>query len=218
MFNDDTRGSLLTKLIFLTKTLLHYHLSFKKRFSSIGGRPKMWGVWNIDVCGPNISIGKDVVFCCGNGYRSSLTTVKAAGHEGFITVGDNVLLMNGIRVSSASGITIGDGCMLANFCYLTDSDWHDIHDRTRIVGRTAPIVLEEGAWIGDSAIVCKGVRIGKNSIVGAGAVVTKNVPANVIVAGNPARVVKKLDPKQVVLMGHPQSAVAGLDTKDRVRR
>jgi acetyltransferase-like isoleucine patch superfamily enzyme len=62
-------------------------------------------------------------------------------------------------------------------------------------------VLERGAWIGDSAIVCKGVRVGENSIVGAGAVVTKDVPPNVIVAGNPARVVKKLDPKKIILLG-----------------
>ncbi len=201
MFNDDVKGSLLTKAVFLARTLLCYHLSFKKKFHSMGGPPRAWGIWNIDVCGPNISIGKNVVFCCGNGYRSSLTTVKAAGHEGRITVGDNVLLMNAIRVSSATEIVIGDDCMLANFCYLTDADWHDIYDRTRIVGRTAPIVLEKGVWVGDSAIICKGVRIGENSIVGAGAVVTKNVPANVIVAGNPARVVRKLDPARVVTMG-----------------
>ncbi|MBN1532344.1 MAG: acyltransferase [Spirochaetes bacterium] len=201
MFNDDVKGSLLKKILFLTRTLLHYHLSFKKRFSYIGGVPRVWGIWNIDVCGPNISIGKNVVFCCGNGYRSSITTVKANGHEGRITVGDNVLLMHAIRVSSASEIVIGDDCMLANFCYLTDADWHDIHDRTRIVGRTAPIVLEKGVWVGDHAIVCKGVHIGENSIVGAGAVVTKDVPANVVVAGNPARIVKRLDPKKVVTMG-----------------
>ena len=91
--------------------------------------------------------------------------------------------------------------MLGNFCYLSDSDWHDIHDRTCMPGGSAPIVLERGAWIGDSAIVLKGVRVGENSIVGAGAVVTKDVPPNVIVAGNPARVVKHLDPDRVILHG-----------------
>jgi serine acetyltransferase len=51
-------------------------------------------------------------------------------------------------------------------------------------------------WIGDSAIVCKGVTIGENSIVGAGAVVTRDVPPNTVVAGNPARPVKQLDTSQ----------------------
>lgn len=192
---------LLFRLFFRLRTMLWYHLSFKKKFVSIGGPPLVWGVWNIDISGPNISIGKNVVFTGGRGARMNITSIKLGDVEGRVEVGDNVLLMHGIRISSASSIVIGDDCMLANFCYLTDADWHDIHDRTRPIGKSAPIVLEKGAWIGDSAIVCKGVRIGENSIVGAGAVVTKNVPPNVIVAGNPAKIVKKLDPDRVVTMG-----------------
>jgi acetyltransferase-like isoleucine patch superfamily enzyme len=44
-----------------------------------------------------------------------------------------------------------------------------------------------------NATILKGVTIGENSVVAAGAVVTKSVPANVVVAGNPAVVIKKLD-------------------------
>jgi len=109
--------------------------------------------------------------------------------------------MSGARISSASEIIIGDDCMLANFCYIMDADWHDIYDRTSSPGKSAPVVLEKGVWIGDSAIVCKGVRIGENSIVGAGSVVRKDVPANVVVIGNPAQIVKKLDPEKIVTMG-----------------
>jgi acetyltransferase-like isoleucine patch superfamily enzyme len=62
------------------------------------------------------------------------------------------------------------------------------------------VILERGVWIGDSAIVCKGVRIGENSVVGAGSVVRKDVPPNVVVIGNPAEIVKHLDPGKVVTM------------------
>jgi acetyltransferase-like isoleucine patch superfamily enzyme len=186
---------------YLSLSFIIYHLSFKRKFTSIGGVPAVWGIWNVVVYGPDISIGKNVVFVAASGYRTNLSSVIIGDIRGRITIGDNVLVMNGVRISSAASITIGDGCMLANHCYLTDADWHDIHDRTSAPGRRAPIVLERGAWIGDSAIVCKGVRVGENSIVGAGAVVTKDVPSNVVVAGNPARVVKKLDPKKVVLPG-----------------
>jgi carbonic anhydrase/acetyltransferase-like protein (isoleucine patch superfamily) len=55
-------------------------------------------------------------------------------------------------------------------------------------------ILENG-WIGDSAIICKGVTIGENSIVGAGSVVRRDVPDNVVVAGNPASVVRRIDPE-----------------------
>ncbi|MCP4132657.1 MAG: acyltransferase [bacterium] len=165
------------------------------------GRPMVWGIWNVVVSGPNINLGKNVVIVGANGFKTNLTCYKANNHEGSITIGDNVLIMNGVRISSAAEIVIGDGCMLANFCYLTDADWHDIHDRTYSPGKTAPIILEKGVWIGDSAIIVKGVRIGENSVVGAGSVVTKDVPANVVVAGNPAAIVKKLDPEKVVIRG-----------------
>jgi acetyltransferase-like isoleucine patch superfamily enzyme len=204
MFNDDEKPSpfrYIRSFIFLAKSLIYYHLSFKKRFVSIESRPHVWGIWNVVVYGPNISIGKNVVFVGADGYRTTLSSVKIGSNVGSIRIGSDVLVMNGVRISSAAGITIGDGCMLANFCYLTDSDWHDIYDRTNYPGRSMPIVLERGVWIGDSAIVLKGVKIGENSIIGAGSVVTKNIPANVVAAGNPAKVVKKLDPGRIRVHG-----------------
>ena len=57
---------------------------------------------------------------------------------------------------------------------------------------TASVHVERGAWIGAGATILPGVTIGENSVVGAGAVVTKDVPANVVVAGIPAKVIKQL--------------------------
>ena len=94
---------------------------------------------------------------------------------------------------AAEKIQIGDACMIAHGAYISDADWHGIYDRAQPVGKTEPVILEDNVWIGDSAIICKGVTIGKNSIIGAGAVVTKDVPDNSIYAGNPAKLVKKLD-------------------------
>ena len=94
---------------------------------------------------------------------------------------------------------IGKGAMLAAGVYITDADWHGIYNRPRPIGATAEVVLGENVWIGDGAIVCKGVTIGDNTIVGAGAVVTRSLPANVIAAGNPAVVVKDLDPNEPMI-------------------
>ena len=94
---------------------------------------------------------------------------------------------------AAESIVIGDACMIAHGVYISDADWHDIYDRAQPVGNTKPVTLEDNVWIGDSAIICKGVTIGKNSIIGAGAVVTKDVPPNSIFAGNPAKLVKFLE-------------------------
>ena len=85
--------------------------------------------------------------------------------------------------------------MFANGAYVTDSDWHGIYNRMERDPDIKPIVLEDNVWVGDHALVLKGVRIGKNSVVAARAVVVKDVPPNVVVAGNPARVVKELDPQ-----------------------
>jgi hypothetical protein len=85
--------------------------------------------------------------------------------------------------------------MIAHGAYISDADWHGIYDRAEPVGNTKPVIFEDNVWIGDSAIICKGVRIGKNSIIGAGAVVTKDVPPNSIFAGNPAKLVKELKKK-----------------------
>ncbi|MCU0846561.1 MAG: acyltransferase [Spirochaetes bacterium] len=200
MFDPDAKSSVFKRLFFLVRTGLHYHLSFKGKFERIDGMPSVWGIWNVVVYGKNITLGKNVVIVAADGYRTNLSTIRHSAGEGRITIGDNVLVMNGVRLSSASGITVGNDCMLANFCYLTDSDWHDIYDRTSTPGGTAPIVLEDGSWIGDSAIVCKGVRVGRNSIIGAGSVVTRDIPPNVIAAGNPARIVKKLDPEKIKTM------------------
>lgn len=97
---------------------------------------------------------------------------------------------------AAESIVIGDACMIAHGVYISDADWHGIYDRAEPVGNTKPVVLEDNVWIGDSAIICKGVTIGENSIIGAGAVVTKNVPPNSIFAGNPAKLVKTLENKE----------------------
>jgi acetyltransferase-like isoleucine patch superfamily enzyme len=59
--------------------------------------------------------------------------------------------------------------------------------------RTLPVIISDNVWIGMNAIILKGVTIGENSVVAAGAVVTKSVPANVVVAGNPAVVTKELE-------------------------
>lgn len=63
--------------------------------------------------------------------------------------------------------------------------------RTEVL-QNRDIYIEEGVWLASGCIVLGGVRIGKNSVVGAGAVVSKDVPANSLVAGVPAKVIKKM--------------------------
>ncbi len=164
--DEYLKTSWFVRAIFMVRTFVRYHLSFKKKFARMTAIPTCGAYGTSRSSGPT-SDRPERGYYRAESARTRLTTVKLGGYEGAIEIGDNVLVMAGVRVSSASKIEIGDDCMLANYCYLTDADWHGIHDRTQIVGSTKPIVLEKGVWIGDSAIVCKGVRIGRNSIVGA---------------------------------------------------
>jgi acetyltransferase-like isoleucine patch superfamily enzyme len=66
----------------------------------------------------------------------------------------------------------------------------DSHLAQRAPLVTAPVVIEDGAWIGIGAVVLKGVRIGAGARVEAGAVVTRDVPPGATVVGNPAREVE----------------------------
>lgn len=59
----------------------------------------------------------------------------------------------------------------------------------------APVSIGDDVWIGTGAIILKGVSVGDRAIVAARAVVTKDVPADAVVAGNPARVVSTLAPE-----------------------
>ncbi len=57
-------------------------------------------------------------------------------------------------------------------------------------GEHMPIAMGDSVWLGGGVIVCPGVTIGDNSVIGAGAVVTRDIPANVVAVGNPARVLR----------------------------
>ena len=155
--------------------------------------------WNLRLYGRKISAGNNLHVIADPSRKISLSTWAYEEKQGQIEIGDNVLICPGTRIDSASNVKIKSNCMLAAGTYLTDADWHDIYDRTRPIGNTKPIMLEENVWIGDSSIICKGVTIGENSIIGAGSVVTNDIPSGVIAAGNPATPIKKLSNEERIV-------------------
>ena len=210
---------------FLKQWMLHYERWYTRRnispqLASLGPGYNMMKPWNIRVHGKHINIGDNVHVVTAKDRMVSLSTWAFEEHQGHINIGNNVLLCPGVRLDSASEIEVGDNCMFAAGSYVTDADWHDIYDRTKPVGSTKKVTLHKNVWIGDSAIVCKGVTIGENSVIGAGSIVTKDIPKNSIAAGNPARVVKELDPERTLvtrqtLFKDPQALADAMDHIDR---
>jgi maltose O-acetyltransferase len=90
-----------------------------------------------------------------------------------VSLGNNVLLGPAVQIYTAH---------------------HPVEPEARATGRelATAIAVEDNVWIGGGAILCPGVRIGRNTTIGAGSVVTRDVPANVVAAGNPCRVIRKL--------------------------
>lgn len=130
-------------------------------------------------------------------------------HGGKIQIGDWCFIGPNTRIWSAKNIQIGNRVLISHNCSIMDSLTHPLNAVARhaqfknivtsghpksIDLDEKPVKIEEDAWIGAGVTILRGVTVGERAIVGAGAVVTRDVPADSIVAGNPARVVRQLDP------------------------
>jgi acetyltransferase-like isoleucine patch superfamily enzyme len=113
-----------------------------------------------------------------------------------IKIGRNSLIGEYSVIRGQGGVTIGDRVYTSPFTQIIAVN-HIFDDPKRPFvdqGITAEgIVIEDDVWLGASAVITDGVRVGKGSVVAAGAVVTKDVPPHTVVAGVPARVIKTID-------------------------
>ena len=90
-------------------------------------------------------------------------------------------------------ITIGDNVMMGPKVALYAVN-HPIDPVVRASNYDypEPITIGHDVWIGGSTVICPGVTIGSNTVIGAGSVVTKDIPDNVVAAGNPCRVIRTI--------------------------
>jgi len=99
-----------------------------------------------------------------------------------VTIEDNVFIGHGVTFinDSRPRATAANGQMQ------TEADW-----------KVEKTLVKKGASIGSGSTILSNVTIGEDAIVGAGSVVTKDVPANTIVAGNPAKVLRQIPPRSL---------------------
>lgn len=110
-----------------------------------------------------------------------------------IEVGDNFYANFNLTILDANKVVIGDNVFIAPNVGLHTSG-HPLDAKRRNAGLeyARPIAIGNNVWIGAGVNVMPGVRIGRNSVIGAGSVVTRDVPANVVAAGVPCRVIRSM--------------------------
>ncbi|MDO5727430.1 MAG: sugar O-acetyltransferase [Bowdeniella nasicola] len=112
-----------------------------------------------------------------------------------LSIGAHSFINFNLTALDVCEIRIGEHCQLGpNVQLLTPIHPLAPTPRLKQLEAGAPIVVEDNVWLGGGVIVCPGVRIGEDTVVGAGSVVTKDLPAGVLAVGNPARVIKDLPP------------------------
>lgn len=176
----------------LLSACFHY-LRWSWRFGNFGFRSRLEApqiLTNLRL----VSIGKRV--CIWKGAR-----IEAFGAESEagprLEIGDDTVIHLNFHCGAAESVKIGRDVMIAGRVYISDHD-HVFDDPDRPARWTdglvtKPVVIGDGAWLGEGCVILKGVTVGRRAVIGANAVVTRDVPPFAIVGGIPARVIRTID-------------------------
>lgn len=186
--------NIIKKLVYRLK-----YIEFKKRAT---------------LTGQAYSIGPSATIVVSDGSNSNDITLGDNVHihgslmsqsHGKIKIGNYSKVGRDVMLQSVESISIGEGVIIARDVVITDNNTHPTSLYFKQawakanLGSTmhlwkwsnkSPVSIGNYVWIGERSRICKGVSIGDNCVIAAHSVVTKSIPANCIVAGNPARIVR----------------------------
>jgi acetyltransferase-like isoleucine patch superfamily enzyme len=136
-----------------------------------------------------LEIGKEVLF-------EPDVWITAPG-DARVRIGAGTFLNLGVMVAAETLVEIGEHCMLANGCFVTDAN-HRFDDPEKPITwqgfqSKGPTRIGDNCWLGANVVVTSGVRIGERCVIGANSVVTRDIEPFSIAAGSPARVIKHVE-------------------------
>lgn len=153
---------------------------------------------------PDVKLGKGVKICdFVNLYGCEISDNTKIGT--FVEIQKGSRIGKNCKISShtfiCEGVTIEDGVFVGhNVTFINDVFPRATAEGGRLKTEEdwvcVPTFVKQGASIGSSATLLCGITLGENAMVGAGSVVTKDVPANTVVAGNPARILKRISKRK----------------------
>jgi len=108
------------------------------------------------------------------------------GRNGFVNYGCVFLDCNFIRIGDDA--QIGPGVHIYTALHPLDPE-----KRRKGLEAAEPVNIGDNVWLGGHCVICPGISIGDNSVIGAGSIVVRNVPPNCVAVGNPCRVIRELN-------------------------
>lgn len=145
--------------------------------------------------GSNVTLNSspDVV-PIGGDEKMTIRVLKEAS----LYIGDRVGMTN-VTIYCSRQVIIDDEVFIGRGCKIYDTDFHSLRLEDRLAekfgilsGKSAPVAIHRGCFIGAGTFILKGTEIGERSVIGAGSVVSKSVPPKQVWAGNPARYIRDL--------------------------
>lgn len=132
---------------------------------------------------------------------SSWIQVMGIGNKGIvpiISLDDDVSISGDCTITAVIRVSIGKGALIARFVHISDHS-HAYSDPKRHIklqgySKIGAVSIGEGAWLGHGVVICPGVKIGRNAVIGANSVVLNDVPDYCVAVGAPAKVISHLAP------------------------
>lgn len=187
----------------ILKKLRYYYWQFAGRIVmkthgvTLGKRCEFYGL-PIILKHPDstITIMDDVVLCSHSAYTdlgvNHPVILKTLREAAAIYI-DSGAGLSGTTICAAKKVHIGKDALIGANVAIFDTDFHAKEPNNRRYNKNPnqiaakEVCIQDNVFIGTNVLICKGVTIGSNSIIGAGSVVVKDVEASKIYAGNPAR-------------------------------
>ena len=165
-----------------------FSLAMRSSFQSMGSRSRL--SLPIQLVGAErVTIGSRVYL----GPGCWLLTHEPAGR---LSIGDGTSIAGYCVLSAAVEVRIGRSVLFARNVYIADHrhgfDAPDAPIIDQPIEDLRPVIVEDGAWLGQNVVLLPGVTVGKGAVVGANSVIREDVPPRSVVAGSPGRVVRQL--------------------------